>query len=170
MGQPSIFSYADRVYHLLGWVFFPSVLGWCFLTVMCRWSVMNYSGHETCVWPRQPIIMVLLKMVGPFKPFEVRLSVSHLIYPLTTRVVWAPQMISQPVSSIFPCSPLRSGTCRTPGLSIHSLMLSSHIVLCLPCLLLPFTVPCKMVLARPGLDGLNMQNKWHNNRDMYHLR
>ena len=43
---------------------------------------------------------------------------SHLIYPLTTRVVEAPQMISQPVSSIFPCSPLLSGTWRTPGLSI----------------------------------------------------
>ena len=28
----------------------------------------------------------------------------------------------------------------------HSLMLSSHLFLCL---LLPFTVPCKMVLARP---------------------
>ena len=32
---------------------------------------------------------------------------------------------------------------------VHSLMLSSHLFLCLPCLLLPFTVPCKMVLARP---------------------
>ena len=31
----------------------------------------------------------------------------------------------------------------------HSLMLSSHLFLCLPCLLPPFTVPCKMVLARP---------------------
>ena len=30
---------------------------------------------------------------------------------------------------------------------VHSLMLSAH--LCLPCLLPPFTVPCKMVLARP---------------------
>ena len=30
----------------------------------------------------------------------------------------------------------------------HSLM-SSHLFLCLPCLLPPFTVPCKMVLARP---------------------
>ena len=28
-------------------------------------------------------------------------------------------------------------------------MLSSHLFLCPPCLLLPFTVPCKMVLARP---------------------
>ena len=35
-----------------------------------------------------------------------------IIYPLTTRVVGAPQMISQQVSSIFPCSPLPSGTYR----------------------------------------------------------
>ena len=32
---------------------------------------------------------------------------------------------------------------------VHSLMLSFHLFLCLPCLLSPFTVPCKMVLARP---------------------
>ena len=32
---------------------------------------------------------------------------------------------------------------------VHSLMLSSHLFLGPPCLLPPFTVPCKMVLARP---------------------
>ena len=32
---------------------------------------------------------------------------------------------------------------------VCSLMLSSHLFLCLPHLLPPFTVPCKMVLARP---------------------
>ena len=32
---------------------------------------------------------------------------------------------------------------------VHSLMLSSHFFFCLFCLLIPFTVPCKMVLARP---------------------
>ena len=32
---------------------------------------------------------------------------------------------------------------------VNSLMLSSHLFLCLPCLLSPFTVPCKIVLARP---------------------
>ena len=68
-----------------------------------------------------------------------------IINPLTARVVRALQMISQPVFSIFPCSPLPSWASRT----VHSLMLSSHLFLCLPCLLLPFTVPCKMVLARP---------------------
>ena len=36
-----------------------------------------------------------------------------IISPLTARVVGAPQMILQPVFSIFPCSPLPSGTCRT---------------------------------------------------------
>ena len=41
-----------------------------------------------------------------------------LIYPLTAKVIGAPQMISQTVSSIFPCRPLPSGTWRTPGLSI----------------------------------------------------
>ena len=32
---------------------------------------------------------------------------------------------------------------------VHSMMLSSHLFLCPPCLLPPFNVPCKMVLARP---------------------
>ena len=41
-----------------------------------------------------------------------------IINPLTARVVGAPQMILQPLFSIFPCSPLPSGTWRTPGLSI----------------------------------------------------
>ena len=41
-----------------------------------------------------------------------------IIYPLTTKVVGAPQMISQPVFSIFLSSPLPTGTWRTPGLSI----------------------------------------------------
>ena len=39
-------------------------------------------------------------------------------YPSTARIVGTSQMPSQPVSSIFPCSPLPSGTWRTPGLSI----------------------------------------------------
>ena len=43
---------------------------------------------------------------------------SHLICPLTARIVGAPPIISQPVVYILPCSPLSSGTWRTPGLSI----------------------------------------------------
>ena len=36
---------------------------------------------------------------------------------------------------------------------IHSLMLSLHIFFCLLCFLPPFTLPCKMVLARPDERG-----------------
>ena len=56
---------------------------------------------------------------SPSDPNNSSLTVSIIIInPLTARVVGAPQMILQPVSSIFPCFPLPSGTCRTPGLSI----------------------------------------------------
>ena len=71
----------------------------------------------------------------------------HLIYPLTARVLRAPRMISQPVSSIFPCSPLPSRMANSRP--VHSLMLSSHLFLCQPCIFPSFTVPRKMVLARP---------------------
>ena len=70
-----------------------------------------------------------------------------IIYPVTTKVVGAPQIILQPVSSIFPCSPLPSDLANSRP--VHSLLLSSHLFLCPPCLLPPVTVPCKMLLARP---------------------
>ena len=54
-----------------------------------------------------------------------------IIYPLTARVVGAPQTISQPVSSISSCSPLPSGTCRTPGLSISCCCLPTSSSVCL---------------------------------------
>ena len=53
-----------------------------------------------------------------------------IINPLTARVVGAPQMISQPVSSIFPCYPLSSGTgefqaCPFPDVVFPPLPLSA---------------------------------------------
>ena len=66
-----------------------------------------------------------------FPCFLTSLSLFHLIYPLTARVVGAPQMISQPVSSTLPCSPPPSGTCRTPGLSIPCCCLSTSSSVCL---------------------------------------
>ena len=38
---------------------------------------------------------------------------------------------------------------------VHSLMLSSHLFLCLPCLLPPFTVPCKAQGSSIQLTGKN---------------
>ena len=48
----------------------------------------------------------------------------YLTCPLTARVTGAPRIISQPVSSIFLCSPLPSFANYRP---VHSLMLSSHL-------------------------------------------
>ena len=78
---------------------------------------------------------------------SMALSTVIVIYALTARVAGAPQMISKPVSSIFP---VLHCLWDVPNFRpVHFLMLSSHLLLCLPCLLPPFTVPCKMVLARP---------------------
>ena len=72
-----------------------------------------------------------------------------LINPLTAKVVGAPQMISQPASSIF--SLLSTALWDLANSRpVHSLMLSSHLFFCLPCLLPPFTVPCKMDLGQTG--------------------
>ena len=68
---------------------------------------------------------------------NMRLKGVHFTFtcPLTAGVFWAPQVTSQPVSSTFLCSPLPSGTWRTPGSSIS--YLSSHLFSCLPRLLSP---------------------------------
>ena len=53
----------------------------------------------------------------PWKSHALK-DIVIIIYPLIARVVGAPQMILQPVSSIFPFSPLLSWTRQTLGLSI----------------------------------------------------
>ena len=67
---------------------------------------------------------------------------SHLI-PLISEVVGAPQMTLQQYLSTLPCLPLPSGNLQT------FLMFSSHLFFCLPLLLAPFTVPCRIVFAMP---------------------
>ena len=71
-----------------------------------------------------------------------------IIYPLSARVVGAPQMLSQSLSSIFPLFPTALWDLANLR-PVHYLMLFSHFFLYLPCLLPPSTVSCKMVLARP---------------------
>ena len=51
-------------------------------------------------------------------PLDFSLSSDVSLNSITVRVVGVPQMILHPVSSIFPCSPLPSGTWRNPCLSI----------------------------------------------------
>ena len=75
-------------------------------------------------------------------------QITTLFGLFTVRVIGAQQTTSQTVSSIFLCSPLPSGTWRTPGLSIPWYCLPTSSSVCLV-FFSPFTVPCKMVLATP---------------------
>ena len=69
---------------------------------------------------------------GQFLTLNIRRRfIVIIISPLTARVVGAPQMILQPVLSVFPCSPLPSGTCQTPGLSIPWCCLPTSSFVCL---------------------------------------
>ena len=74
--------------------------------------------------------------------FSCFIIIIVIIYPLTTSVAGAPQMIVQPVFSIFPCSPLPSGTCRTPGLSIPWCCLPTSSSVC------PVFLPLSLCLVR----------------------
>ena len=65
------------------------------------------------------------------RQYKTHCFISHLIYPLTAMVTGTPQMISQPVSTIFPCSPLPSRTWQTPGLSIPWCCLPTSSSVCL---------------------------------------
>ena len=65
-------------------------------------------------------------------------------------------MISQPDSSMFPCSPLPSGTCRTPGLSIPWCLPTSSFV----CLVFFPLSPCLARWFWPDLmNGRHDQNR-----------
>ena len=52
-------------------------------------------------------------------------------YPINMKPIGAPQMTSQPISSIFLCSSMPSGTSWTPGLSIPWCCLPTFFSACL---------------------------------------
>ena len=121
------------------------------LWVLC--SFRDGGAYTSLLETFFPLLFGLKHALCSFAQFPIPINIiSIIIYSFVARVVGAPQMISQPVSSIFPCSPLPSGTWRTPGF-------------CLPCLLPPFTVPCKVFLARP-----DEQETWpyHCSLHLYH--
>ena len=77
-----------------------------------------------------------------------------IIYPLSARVIGAPQMVLQPVFSIFPCSPLPSETCQTPGLSIPRCCLPTSSSVCL------VFFPLSLSLARCFLATPDERKTW----------
>ena len=72
----------------------------------------------------------------------------HLIYPLNHEGRWG--ITDGFTTSFLHFSLFSTALWDLPNSRpVHSLKLSSHLFLCLPDLLFSFTVPCKMVLARP---------------------
>ena len=101
-------------------------------TIHCNTALQTHIGNES-----EELVAFLIWGIWQCGKCT---SHHHLVYPLTARVIGAPQMILQPFSpALWDLANSRP---------VHSLMLSSQLFLCLPCLLPPFTVPCKMVLAR----------------------
>ena len=80
--------------------------------------------------------------------FLLGIYIIIIIYSFTARVTGAPQVTSQPVFSFFSLFSTALWDLANSR-PVHSLMLSSHLFLLLLCLLPPFTVPRKIVLARP---------------------
>ena len=96
-------------------------------------SLRRLSLPECWQWTKSPVQRPLLLTKPYFILFKVCLLVCLIIVvnPLTARVVGAPQLILQPFFSIFSCSPLPSGTWRTPGLSIPWCCLFTSSSVCL---------------------------------------
>ena len=115
--------------------------------IFCGWLDSRHQLTPKCFSVSTPKVSKSSLCTFPDLFSTFKLSPSPFSYPLIAGVVGAPQMTSQPVSSIFFCSPLSPGTLRTPDLSIPWCCLPTSI--CLPCLLPPFTVPRNMALARP---------------------
>ena len=117
---------------------------------------------------RNPLVM--MSRVNNFIPWAHKgtcishISLSHLIYPLTTRVVGAPQMILHPVSTDFLCPPLPSGTWRTPGQSIPWCCLPTSSSVCL------VFFPLSLCLARWFWPDLINGRHDHTTADSISLR
>ena len=112
------------------WLILQSALWWCFLhTFSVELCAPADTNSALYLWgPRLERIFLVHsarpvwgrggKWIIHNMNNAVVICILIIIYPLTTRVTGAPQMISQPVSSIIPCSPLPSVTKLTTGLSI----------------------------------------------------
>ena len=90
--------------------------------VTCPWTMSVWKHFDESTKRGRRLRMIVrwcvLTALSIFARTIIIVIIIIIIYPLAARVVGAPQMISQPVSSIFLCSPLPSGTWQTPGLAI----------------------------------------------------
>ena len=87
-----------------------------------HWELVWLTGEALSSYHSQTYLRIQLRLTvltESSRDTHFPLHSHPLIYPLTARVVGVQhRWFLQPVSSIFSCSQLPSGTWRTPGLSI----------------------------------------------------
>ena len=106
-------DFSHEVYHVMKTAVISSHL---FLNREGRWGTTNDFATSFLQFSLFPTALTHTHKCADTNTIIIIIII--IINPLTARVIGVPQMILQPVFSIFPCSPLPSGTCRTPGLSI----------------------------------------------------
>ena len=118
---------------------------------------MQASSVQTCMHAHTQTHAQICTQVHEYLHTHTQHTCSHIrymhlhltfIYSSTRRAVGAPQMTSQQVSSILFLFSTALWELKNSR-PIYSLMLSSKLFFCLPCLLPHFTVPCKTVWAQP---------------------
>ena len=97
----------------------------------CRLCGSRAQKFPSNLWLVQCVAVILCISLLMAFPNLFSIIIVVIINPLPAKVVGAPQMILQPVFSIFPCSPLPSGICLTPGLSIPWCCLPTSSSICL---------------------------------------
>ena len=100
------------------------------------------------IWPHA-LFMPLPPPPAPPRPLRERLIVySILFYPITLLSRWGTtdDFETIPFHLVLFSAALVE---LAKSIPVHSLILSSHLFFCLPLLLFPFTVPCRIVFAKP---------------------
>ena len=119
--------------------------------VLPHWHVKDHGHSAKSTGGRFIIIIIIVIII---------IIIIIIIYPLTARVGGAPKIISQPVFSIFPCSPLPSGTWRTPGLSIPWCCLPTSSSVCL--VFFPLSLCLASIQWSGGLRVVRLPaGSWH---------
>ena len=119
----------NKMYEWLLW--WPKPIKLVLQVFNCQTSFTSTIQRSHTSWQKFTTFIYHHSSSPPKKNNRIIIIIIIIINPLTARVFGAPQMILQPVFSIFPCSPLPSGTCRTPGLSIPWCCLPASSSVCL---------------------------------------
>ena len=117
-------------------------------SLLVTWSLYEMHSEVRLYWILNQNAGFLRQKLSSVSVTKVVKFLLHLHPSLNCRGCWGTTVDSTTSSlhfSLFSTALWNFADSRP----IHSLMLSSHLFFCLPCLLTPLTLPCKIVSARP---------------------